>query len=172
MLRRAPIGQILVAIGLMGVAAAVDATPICRWVDEQGRTHISETVPDQYKHSATCTDSQRYELSPKQRQEAEQRAAQEKARAEQQRSSGSPAAAPPSTQPDGVGLQLPAKRPAQTVTEDTDCETWWRLYDESVECFGPYRTVHGATKAEAFDHCNVIPSPVPKCGARRTSPWD
>jgi hypothetical protein len=58
------------------------------------------------------------------------------------------------------------KRPSESVTEATDCPTWWRIYDESVECFGPYRTTRGATKVEAFDKCNVIASPEPKCGPR------
>lgn len=58
------------------------------------------------------------------------------------------------------------KRPAELVTETTSCPTWWRLYDESGECFGPYRTARGATKAEAFDVCNVVLSPEPKCGPR------
>ena len=60
-----------------------------------------------------------------------------------------------------------AKRPAEIVTGATDCPTWWRLYDESAECFGPYRTTRGATKAEAFDKCTPIPSPELKCGPLR-----
>jgi hypothetical protein len=58
------------------------------------------------------------------------------------------------------------KRPTEVVTDATDCATWWRIYDASVECFGPYRTTRGATKVEAFDKCNVIASPEPKCGPR------
>ena len=59
------------------------------------------------------------------------------------------------------------KRPAELVTDATDCETWWRLYDESTACFGPFRTTRGATKVEAFDVCNAVASPEPKCGPRR-----
>ena len=59
------------------------------------------------------------------------------------------------------------KRPTETVNDSTDCTTWWRLYDESAECFGPFRTTRGAIKPEAFDSCNVIPSPDLKCGPRR-----
>ncbi len=58
------------------------------------------------------------------------------------------------------------KRPAEVVTDATDCGAWWRLYDESIACFGPFRTTRGATKVEAFEVCNVIASPVPKCGPR------
>lgn len=59
-----------------------------------------------------------------------------------------------------------AKRPTANVTADTDCATWWRIYDESVECFGPFQTTRGATKPEGFDRCNVVVSPEPKCGPR------
>jgi hypothetical protein len=52
------------------------------------------------------------------------------------------------------------------VTDETDCPTWWRLYDDSIECFGPYRTTRGAIKVEGFDVCNVVQSPEPKCGPR------
>ena len=61
------------------------------------------------------------------------------------------------------------KRPAEVVTEATACSTWWRICDESVECFGPYRTTRGALKAEAFDTCNVVASPEPECGLRSIS---
>jgi len=54
---------------------------------------------------------------------------------------------------------------AKAVTDTTDCATWWRLYEESAACFGPFRTNRGATRAEAFDVCNEIPSPEPKCGS-------
>jgi hypothetical protein len=52
------------------------------------------------------------------------------------------------------------------VTDSTDCATWWRLYDESVQCFEPYRMVNGALKSEAFERCNVIAGPEARCGLR------
>lgn len=156
----------LAAMALVLLSTGVGATSICRWVDEKGRTQIAEVVPEKYKDVAVCTDSQKYELSPAQAQAAEQRAAEARARAHQaaskppeERVSSAPRAAAAASRP-GV------KRPTERVTEATDCATWWRIYDESVECFGPYRTTRGATKAEAFDKCNVIASPEPKCGPR------
>jgi hypothetical protein len=68
--------------------------------------------------------------------------------------------------PASAASQSAAKRPTEVVTADTDCATWWRIYDESVECFGPYRTTRGATKPEGFDRCNVVTSPEAKCGPR------
>ena len=59
------------------------------------------------------------------------------------------------------------RRPADVVTDATDCAAAWRLYDESVACCGPHRMTQGATKAEGVDRCNVVMSPEPRCGPRR-----
>jgi len=162
-----PIPVSLAGLALTFLVQAVGAAPICRWVDESGRTQISDVVPDRYKKVATCTDSQQYELSPSQRREANERAAAERAR------SRSEAANPPKKGASGpLGPAAPAsqpgaKRPTEVVTDATDCKTWWRVYDESGDCFGPYRTARGGIKPEAFDKCNVVPSPEAKCGPRR-----
>jgi hypothetical protein len=154
------------AIALVLVAASAQATSICRWVDERGRTQIAEVVPEKYRKFAVCTDSQRYELSPEQRRASEQRVADDEEKARKA------AAQPPSDRalsvprPARAASRSGAKRPIEVVTADTDCTTWWRIYDESVECFGPYRTSRGATKREGFDKCNVVASPESRCGPR------
>lgn len=154
------------AAALVFTTSMSQAVPLCRWVDEQGRTHISDVVPPAYKKSATCTDSAQYDLSPQQRREAEQRSAAQRARKAPEAGppSAPPASAPPAA--DSAASQPAGKRPAESVTDQTDCDTWWRLFDESAECFDPYRTMRGGLKPEAFDHCNVIPSPETKCGPR------
>ena len=156
----------LVALAATLQICTAEATSICRWVDAAGRTQISDTVPARYQSSAVCKDSRESELSPQQRQQAQQQAARLRAEAGNDRRSetGQPTAA---SAPAAAASIAATKRPAQGVNESTDCKTWWRLYDESGECFGPYRTTRGATKAEAYDKCNVIPSPEAKCGPRR-----
>ena len=163
--------QIRFAVPLAAMVLALQspptgATPICRWVDEKGRTQIAEVVPEKYRQVASCTDSQKYELSTEQRRAAEQRLTEDRERARKGAvkppgERGSSAPRPPS-----AASQPGVKRPTEVVTDSTNCETWWRIYDESVECFGPYRTTRGATKVEAFDACNVVPSPESKCGPR------
>lgn len=157
---------VFVAATLAVLPFPVRSTPICRWVDDGGRTQMAAVVPDRYKTIATCTDSQKYELSPAQRRGAEQAAADDRARAARAaaRPPAGPAASAP--RPASSASQAQAKRPTQVVTDATDCPTWWRLYEESGECFGPFRTARGAIKAEAFDVCNEVPSPEPKCGPR------
>lgn len=155
----------LIAVAALLFVLPAQAAVIYRWVDENGRTHVSDLVPERYKKSATRIDSSKSEVTPEQRQEAERAAAKEQALADEaarrrlntQANQPAPAASQPVT----------AKRPAQGVTDSTDCETWQRLYKESMECFGPYRTTRGATKPEAFEKCNPVPSPEPKCGPVR-----
>src|SRR5512143_339175 len=74
----------LAILALTLLPAASFATPLCRWVDDAGRTQIADVVPERYRKAATCSDSQAYELTPEQRREAERRAAEDKARARQQ----------------------------------------------------------------------------------------
>ena len=124
----------------------VGATTICRWVNENGRTQISEVVPDKYKKVATCTDSQKYELSPEQRRAAEQRVAEDRATARDQAAKPPTERASGAPRPAGAASQPGAKRPIEVVTDTTDCPTWWRIYDESVKCFG--RTSYPKTSDE------------------------
>ena len=157
---------IALAPALLLLSMDAGATSICRWVNERGQTQIADVVPEKYKKVAICTDSQKYELSPAQRQAAERRLAEDQARARTaaakllaDRASSAPGPARAASRPG-------PKRPTEVVTGTTDCTTWWRIYDESAACFGPYRTTRGAIKVEGFEICNVVESPVPKCGPR------
>lgn len=150
------------ALVLAFASAGAGASPVCRWVDASGQTHVSDTVPSAYQAGASCTDSDQFELTPAQQRDAERRTADEQFRA---RNLG---VLPPA----GVASGVPraprsAKRPAEAITDATDCPTWWRIYDESSACFGPFRTLQGSIKPEAFDQCNEVASPELKCGPRR-----
>lgn len=106
-------------------------------------------------------DSDQFELTPAQQRDAQRRTADEQRRA---RDLGVlPPAAAASALP---RAPRPVKRPAETITDATDCPTWWRIYDESSACFGRFRTIQGSVKPEAFDHCNEVMSPELKCGPR------
>ncbi|WP_418318664.1 hypothetical protein [Piscinibacter sakaiensis] len=157
---------LLLVLPLLGQSAS--AAPICRWVDDSGRTHLADVVPERYAATAQCSDSSQYRIDPdrviKAQQEAQlmrqraglgdQRAVDPAQSAASGAGSGRPPAASPTTQ----------RRPSRGVDDSTDCATWRQLYRESGECFGPYRTVGGGVKAEAFDKCRPIPSPELKCG--------
>ncbi len=153
-----------VALVLLMQVSVGSATPICRWVNNGGRTQMASVVPDKYKAVANCTDSQAYELSAEQRLAAEQAAARNKARAR------AAAARPPAVKaaraesPAPAAVRTDLKRPQEVITDSTDCKAAWRIYAESVECFGPYRTAPGATRPEGFDRCKVVISPESRCG--------
>ncbi len=156
---------------LILVAMASHAVPICRWVDDSGRTHVSDIVPERYLQIAQCRDSRQYEISPDRVIEAQEqvRDLTQRAGLSGDRSSdpaGAPAAAsaPASQRSPSTQAVTSTKRPARGVDASTDCTTWRRLYEESGDCFGPYRTVGGGIKAEAFEKCRPIPSPDLQCG--------
>jgi hypothetical protein len=147
------------------IALSAYGAVIYRWVDESGRTHVSDVVPEKYRKSATRTDSSSSQVSPEQRQQAERAAARNAALAEE---AGTRRQSPTPNQPSTAASQPDAlKRPTQGITDSTDCQTWRRLYLESTQCFAPFRTANGSTKAEAFEKCNPIPSPELKCGPVR-----
>ena len=127
---------------------------VFRWEDEQGRTFYSEIVPPQYLGVAKPVDVPA-EPSAEQRRVALERAQKDKARAAaiQTPRPQLPASAPT------TAAQPVVKRPAQLPTDKTDCETWQRLYEESMACFGPYNVVGGGIKQEAFDACNEVAEP-------------
>jgi Domain of unknown function (DUF4124) len=152
-LRNAALGALLL------LASAAIATAVYRWVDDQGKVHYSDVVPERFRSNAKPVDAPANEPTVEQQREALERARIEKARA-----STPPALSslPGASTPQASQASQPSrKRPIQIPNNETDCETWQRLYMESIECFGPYRTVRGATKPEAFDVCNVVPEPPP-----------
>lgn len=163
---------LLLGAATMAVLTQAHATPLCRWVDDTGRTHLSDAVPEKFRASATCTDSSVFEPRPEDRAAATKRAAADRERAriaEAERRAQEPTGATRLAGPAGPAASAPraAKRPARVPDENTDCRTWWRLYDQSAECFGPWRNVNGSIKPEAFERCNLVQSPEPKCGLRR-----
>ena len=149
---------------LTSASLSVAAAAVYRWVDDQGKVHYAEVVPQRYQGVAKQVGAAANEPSAEQRRDALARAQREKARAaemaaERQKTSAnvpSPASAAAASAPAPAG-----KRPAQLPNDQTDCKTWQRLYMESIECFGPFRTTRGATKPEAFEVCNVVAEPPP-----------
>ena len=139
---------------LLAISSA-HAAEIYRWVDENGRTHVSDVVPEKYRKSAKKIESRAYEPSAKDQKEAQERAELEKARAAQAVQPRAAGSAPSG----GASAVRPANAPGAT-----DCATLRRRYRESLACFGPYRTATGGTKAEAFEKCTPVDDPVLQCG--------
>jgi len=146
------------AMAVLCLSAPVMSQPqgIWKWTDERGRIHYADVVPEKYRSVAKPVAPDTARPSAQERQAALARAAADKSRASSAVApSPIPAAAPstPATQ----------RRPARGPDPDADCETWTRLYEESLECFGPFRTAHGATRPEAFEHCTPVDAPPSRC---------
>ena len=145
-------------------SAASGAATVYRWVDAEGKVHYSEVVPEAYRGSARPLGVTSSNPSAEQERDAMERAQRDKARvAAAAASSVQPAAKPAAA---SAASRPAAKRPATVPNAQTDCETWQRLYIESADCFGPFRTVRGATKPQAFEICNVVPEPPSHCRLR------
>lgn len=152
---------------LLALPSLSQAADIYRWVDEQGRMHAGDVVPERYKGTAVRIDSKRYQPSERQRAEAADRAAKDRAAlseleaarlARSQASAGSPAS------PD------PATRQA-AGSSGSECERLWQEYHESQVCFAPYQLGGRGVKAEAYSKCKEVPNPSQKCGpSKRVAP--
>jgi hypothetical protein len=147
---------LLLAFALLSLPAG--AADIYRWVDENGKVHISDTVPEKYRKSAKRFDSGQYEVTPQERAAAEARAAADRERARTSAAVAAEKAKAAAAKPAAQTAAAP-KPPAET-----DCETAFRLYKESIDCFAPYINSRGATMAEGFKNCTALPDPSSRCG--------
>ncbi len=156
----------LLAALLALATAQASAAPIYRWVDESGRTQISDTVPEKYRKSAKKVDSEQFKVSPEARRSAEERAAKEKELAkqsdEQRKKEAAAASAAPA--PSASGNRK------STAANDSDCETWRRLYRESQACFARYHNADGSLKPGAHQNCTQVDNPEIKCGVESWYP--
>ncbi|MEK8051314.1 DUF4124 domain-containing protein [Ideonella sp. DXS22W] len=158
-----------VVLGLWLCAAAHAAT-VYRWQDDEGRVHYGETVPERYRERARAIDGPATAPSAQEQQQAQERARRDKARAAALGAAAATSAASAASAaraPASAASAPVPKRPARLPDERTDCATWQRLYQESLDCFAPYRTVLGGLKAEAFTRCNEVAEPPPtRCRMR------
>jgi hypothetical protein len=152
-------------VALLLFLAALAAAPawsadIYRWVDDEGRIHLSDKVPDKYKKSAVrLGDSKEYELSPGQRREAEERLARDRERRaaeelERKRIEAEEAEAP---------APFP-KRAARQI--ENECAKLRREYRRSQRCYESFRASSFATRGEeAVRACGEpVKDPAYQCG--------
>lgn len=162
------LGALGLVVALWLAAMPASAVEMYRWVDERGRTHIADVVPERYRKSAIKVDSRKFEPSEQQRGQAAAVSAAILARA-----ASSPAPGPvPSRAVDPAG-SAPVRagstgfgRPAASApaTAANDCETLQRQYAQAQSCFAPCVQGNGSVKAECFTRCAVLVDPSPRCG--------
>lgn len=139
------------------------AQEIYRWVDDSGRVHISDTVPEQYKSSAKRYDARQFERTEEQKRRAEvnsQRVANVLRSAPARPTLANPDAMDPATA--GLPQDAPVLDP-----ETADCDALHQQFKQAQECFTPFRTRDGIRGGEAFQKCQDIPSPPARCGLQK-----
>lgn len=162
-------------LGLLALGSVAGAADLYRWVDENGRTHVSDIVPTRYHDVATKIDTSASEIPESQRQEALVRAAREKQLVEE-RMRASPQPPPPvSATPKSKAVELTSPN-----NSDAECAELIRAYRESQECFAPFMVTRrdgrhhsrGWVRPEAYRYCQRVQSPYVKCGPPSHSPSD
>lgn len=140
--------KLLVLMLLASAALSANAATIYRWVDDKGKVHYGDVVPDKYKNKASNkADLKDVQPTSDAAQEAQARDAREKARAIFNR------------KPAADDKANAAENASSGNAQETPCQAQWRKYRESQACFGPYRTATGGIKAEAFQVCTEVPEP-------------
>ena len=131
-----------------------------RWVEENGKVHVSDLVPERYKKTAKRIDSTQFEVSAADRMAAQDRAAADRKAAEDR------AAADRAREKASATAMAPPSQPAAKPKPfgESECEAAHRQYKESMACFAPFVADNGIMKAEAFEKCTSVPDPSPRCG--------
>ena len=139
-----------------GTGAAADAGAIYEWVDDGGRMHASDTVPEKYKSVARRIDPNRTRLPPDEQEEAGRQAAALKAKA------ASAVSLSPNTAAARGGAARPGYLSASTPAPDTaECAAWRRQVAASRECFVAFSNRHGSSGLRS---CSNEPDPSPPAG--------
>jgi hypothetical protein len=146
--------SLVVSVMLISCWLPVHALDIYQWVDDSGKTHMSEMVPEKFKATAKRVDSRRYEVSDDQRNAALARAAKDKRLL-------APKQIAEVAQPTVVN----DAKPVEPVQQST-CSKKWDEYYRSQECFAPFlrRFSGGATlNPEAYSKCKNVNTPAMEC---------
>jgi hypothetical protein len=136
---------------------------IYTWIDENGGTHVSDTVPARYQGVAIKVDTSASKVTEQQRQEAVERVAREK-----QQVDAAASARTDAQSTDAADMVTPRQTSSPVVAgEQSDCKQRMRAYRESQECFAPYMRVEGGLNEEAYKYCTPVTDPSPECGVPR-----
>ena len=154
--------KIALLLFLCSMSLAARAGDVFKWVDENGKVHYGDTVPEKYRKESKKVDSSGPEATAAQRREAEARIAKEKARLDALEKSRDATADTPQSGP----------APAPVAQAKDECEEQMKKYLESMACFDKYRNAPtstlvggfrissgGGVKPEAFQHCKEVPQP-------------
>lgn len=138
---------VLFASCAIGVAGA----ETYKWVDEHGKTHYGDSVPEQYQPKKQPL---KLDKSPS---AAERGAAQQRIQKEKD------ALRSMESQRERNATRRPVKSAGTQNPNETPCQKEWRLYMAAQSCFLPFRTATGGIRAEAYQHCKEMSEPKSIC---------
>ena len=145
-------------LGLVLASAATYGGEVYRWTDENGQINYGDSFPGSQKRKAKIIDLTNTSIPEAQRQEAESRLAGDKSLLRQV---AAPVASPPQSKA-ASRTSSPSTTSALTMSADErrrQCAEEWRKYNESYECFDPYRLKGGGVRPEGFQHCTQLKEP-------------
>lgn len=125
---------------LLLLAALPVQAEIYKWVDEKGRTHFGEVVPEKFQKSATPMAAQPLNTI----------------QGSALRGPSRPAS-PASDEPERQAAEV--ERP---LTEAERCRAEQERYSRSQACFARYRNANGSLRSDAAENCENVPQP-PRC---------
>jgi hypothetical protein len=160
--------KILPRLAMLAALAttAAHAADIYRWVDDEGRTHISDSVPDRYRARAQRYDSDAFKAN-----DADMKASRERNERIRKESDAMERArtAPAPTGPIVIGTDAAAQGgtggdvSAKDATPAGQCQASWDAYSASQACFQRFRNANATVRAEAFQSCGPAVAQ-PTCG--------
>lgn len=146
----------MIAIAMVLASGLCGAAGVYRWVDDQGRTHVADAVPERYRATAVRIGASQAQPPAGARSRAGPSVRRE--REPQVVHAGEDGGMAPDT-----AEPAPASAPAPDPAE-TECDRLWRAYFASQECFAPYHIRGGGLRPGAFEHCQQVVSPSYQCG--------
>lgn len=148
--------RLIIISCLFGLPAVLQAGVIYQWVDDAGRTQMSDVVPAKYQDRAKQMGASSDTATPMQSREDAQKA--------KDRIRAANAAAGASRPHNNSGGYSNASPPAADAAND--CAALWRAYRESQSCFARYRNpAHNSMDPAAFSYCKEATDPSSRCGA-------
>jgi FtsZ-interacting cell division protein YlmF len=143
----------VLSLGLACVLTGPAHAELFKWVDENGKTHYGDQVPERYQQKQ---QSLKVDKAPSQ---DERNAAL--LRIQKEKNAANAMKAQRDARSELAGR--PAKSAPAGPANETACQKEWRVFLDSKTCFQPFRTANGGIRAEAYQHCKEMPEPRSIC---------
>lgn len=130
-----------------------NAGEVYKWVDETGRTHFGDTIPERYQDKSKKIDVTASKLTDAQRKEGMDRATKEKMALKNDSETNQETVI-------HTPLEGLKKKPAPA---STTCREKMQAWRESAACFDKYRNQNGSVKPEAYRNCTDVKKPAEIC---------